>query len=216
MKKRKYSIPPAVPPSRPPAISVPRQARLPAAHTYDHWTAEEERLLGTRPDREVAQLLHRTVRAIESQRHRLGIYRQPSIQLKARRWKPAELALLGTRIDSKLADRLGRTESSVGIQRRKLGIPAFGQWHPPSARGKPEKPDPRKHPPVDPENSSWNHGIHGIHGKRTAYNAMSVHLAGERPSVVISRSFREGMSFVTGAPWDTQDAVAERTGTVAP
>ena len=31
-----------------------------------------------------------------------------------------------------------------------------------------------------------------------------------------SGPYREGMSFVTGAPWDTQDAVAERTGTVAP
>jgi hypothetical protein len=108
MKKRKYSIPPAAPPPRPPAISVPRQARLPAAHTYDHWTAEEERLLGTRPDREVAQLLHRTVRAIESQRHRIG-----------------------------------RSEVSVRMQRRKLGIPAFGQWHPPSARRKSRK---NRHP----------------------------------------------------------------------
>ena len=27
---------------------------------------------------------------------------------------------------------------------------------------------------------------------------------------------REGMSFVTGAPWNTQDAVAERTETVSP
>jgi len=26
----------------------------------------------------------------------------------------------------------------------------------------------------------------------------------------------EGMSFVNGAPWNTQDAVAERTETVAP
>jgi hypothetical protein len=134
MKKRKYSIPPAAPPPRPPAISVPRHARLPAAHTCDHWTAEEERLLGTRPDREVAQLLHRTVRAIESQRHRLGIYRQPSIRLKTRRWKPAALALLGTRTDPKLADRLGRTEGSVRVQRRKLGIPAFDQHRSANAR----------------------------------------------------------------------------------
>jgi hypothetical protein len=134
MKKRKYSIPPAAPPPRPPAISVPRQARLPAAHTYDHWTAEEERLLGTRPDREVAQLLHRTVRAIESQRHRLGIYRQPSIRLKIKPWKPAEIALLGTQPDPKLAARLGRTEGSVRVQRRKLGISAFDQRY--SANGR--------------------------------------------------------------------------------
>jgi hypothetical protein len=28
--------------------------------------------------------------------------------------------------------------------------------------------------------------------------------------------FREGMSFVNGAPWNTQDAVAERTEAVSP
>ena len=39
---------------------------------------------------------------------------------------------------------------------------------------------------IEPENSSWNHA----RGKRTIYNAMSVHPAGERPSVVISLSFR--------------------------
>jgi len=30
------------------------------------------------------------------------------------------------------------------------------------------------------------------------------------------RVFREGMSFVNGAPWSTQDAVAERTEAVSP
>src|ERR1035441_9125482 len=119
MKKRTHPIPRATPPTQSLDISVRRQLRLPAAHTYEHWTAEEERLLGTRPDREVAQLLHRTVRAIESQRHRPGIWRQPSIRLKTKAWEPAEIALLGTRHDSKLADCLGRTEGAVGVQRRK-------------------------------------------------------------------------------------------------
>jgi hypothetical protein len=31
-----------------------------------------------------------------------------------------------------------------------------------------------------------------------------------------SVSIREGMSFVNGAPWNTQDAVAERTEAVSP
>jgi hypothetical protein len=30
------------------------------------------------------------------------------------------------------------------------------------------------------------------------------------------RVFREGMSFVNGAPWNTQDAIAERTEAVSP
>ena len=38
---------------------------------------------------------------------------------------------------------------------------------------------------------------------------------GVRPSLHF-RVFREGMSFVTGAPWNTQDAVAERTEAVSP
>ena len=134
MKKRKRSVPSAAPPPPPPAISVPRHRRLPAPLTYEHWTAEEERLLGTRPDREMAQLLGRTVRAIESQRHRLGIYRQPSIRLKTRRWKPAEIALLGPRPDPELAARLGRSEGSVRVQRRKKGIPAFDQRRSANAR----------------------------------------------------------------------------------
>ena len=134
MKKRKRAVPSAAPPPPPPAISVPRHCRLPAPYTYEHWTAEEERLLGTRPDRELAHLLHRTVRAIESQRHRLGIYRQPSVRLKTKPWKPAELALLGSRPDPELAARLRRTEGSVRVQRRKKGIPAFDRRRRANAR----------------------------------------------------------------------------------
>ena len=32
----------------------------------------------------------------------------------------------------------------------------------------------------------------------------------------VIRVIREGMSFVTGAPWNTQDAIAERTEAVSP
>ena len=32
----------------------------------------------------------------------------------------------------------------------------------------------------------------------------------------VFRMFSEGMSFVNGAPWNTQDAVAERTEAVSP
>lgn len=117
-----------------PGISVPRHPRLPALHTYEHWTAKEEQLLGTLPDRELAERFGRSVRAIESQRHRLGILRQPAIADKTRRWTPAEIALLGTRPDPELATRLGRTEGSVRVQRRKLGIRAFDQRRSANAR----------------------------------------------------------------------------------
>jgi len=105
MKKGKHSVPPASSPPRPPAISVPRHPHLPAPYTYEHWTAEEERLLGTRPDRELAQ------------------------PYPLNPWTPREKALLGTMWDRKLAARIGRSEISVRMQRLKLGIPAFGQWH---------------------------------------------------------------------------------------
>ena len=44
-------------------------------------------------------------------------------------------------------------------------------------------------------------------------------LPGEHPlhgNPFFIRVIREGMSFVTGAPWNTQDAIAERTEAVSP
>ena len=45
-------------------------------------------------------------------------------------------------------------------------------------------------PLVEPKNGVSNHEMHESHEKRTTCNAMSVHPAGERPSVGISLSFR--------------------------
>ncbi|HEY5233631.1 MAG TPA: hypothetical protein VIK35_08870 [Verrucomicrobiae bacterium] len=100
---------------------------LPSVHNYDAWTAEDMALLGKRPDREIAELLGRTVRAIESQRHRLGILRQPSIRIKLRPWKRKDVRLLGTMTDRAVAARIGRSEVAVRTQRLKLGIPAADQ-----------------------------------------------------------------------------------------
>ena len=46
-----------------------------ASRVRHHWTADEEKLLGTLPDQEVAELLSRTVISVELHRRRLGIPR---------------------------------------------------------------------------------------------------------------------------------------------
>ena len=91
---------------------------------YEAWTAQDLALLGKHPDREVAALLGRSVRAIESQRHRMGILRQPSIRLKLRPWKREDIELLGTMPDREVAAKIGRSEVAVRTQRLKHGIAA--------------------------------------------------------------------------------------------
>ncbi len=77
-----------------------------------------------------------------------------------------------------------------------------------------------------------NRGIHRIHGKgktgsnqegrRTDALSFGVQVTPKiiPPAALRAlrpfRVFREGMSFVNGAPWNTQDAVAERTERVSP
>src|SRR6266478_5590203 len=56
------------------------------------WTVEEQALLGTMPDAELAKGLGRTFWAVRVRRNRLGI---PPFQSRFRRWTPKEEALLG-------------------------------------------------------------------------------------------------------------------------
>lgn len=107
---------------------------LAGTRNYDAWTAKDMALLGKRPDREVAELLGRTVRAVESQRHRLGILRQPSIRIKLLPWKRKDIKLLGTMTDRAVAARIGRSEVAVRTQRLKLGIAAADQRRSSNAR----------------------------------------------------------------------------------
>jgi hypothetical protein len=94
------------------------------------WTRREERLLGTRSDKEIAKLLDRGIAVVLQRRHRLGI---PSAIWRRRKWTPAEDRLLGTAPDAVLARKLGCARGAVQLRRSKLGIARFASpwaWTP--------------------------------------------------------------------------------------
>ena len=68
------------------------------------WTEEEERLLGTCLDEDLAQILGRTLTAVIARRN---IRKIPPLDPKWRAWTSEEDALLGTDEDQKIARRLG-------------------------------------------------------------------------------------------------------------
>jgi hypothetical protein len=84
------------------------------------WTAQEDKLLGTAPDKVIAARLGRERYAVSRRRRVLGI-RRPARVLPSS-WKPEEDRLLGTMPDREIAARLGRNELAVVIRRRKLNI----------------------------------------------------------------------------------------------
>ena len=87
-----------------------------------HWTAESSALLGTMPDRHIAQKLGITPVMVAYQRKRLGIkqYAAPST------WAAENDQLLGTKTDAALAKELGVPKHVVLKRRCALKIPAFG------------------------------------------------------------------------------------------
>jgi hypothetical protein len=90
-------------------------------HLAPYWTPEEERLLGTAPDEELAQKLNRPEGAVEARRKKLHIraWNSPYSFL----WTPEEEALLGVVPDEELARRSRRTVEAVAARRRKAGLP---------------------------------------------------------------------------------------------
>jgi hypothetical protein len=80
------------------------------------WTQEEDRLLGTQPDKVLAQKFGRPVSTV---RHRRWKKR---IRVK-RDWRPEDDRILGMRNDREIALLLGRSLTNVGWRRKKLGIP---------------------------------------------------------------------------------------------
>ena len=92
------------------------------------WTLEEDRLLGTQPDRVLARMFGRTVNAVRGRRAK------KHIRLKV--WRPEDDKILGTRPDREVALLLGRSRASVGWRRSQLGIPAKAKprvWTPAEA-----------------------------------------------------------------------------------
>jgi hypothetical protein len=99
--------------TRPPAAGVP-------------WTAEEDALLGTMKDKDVAARTGRTDGAVSDHRYVLGV---PAFVKRAPRgksveWTPAKERLLGTMPDTVLARRLRCSPMMVRWRRKRLGIPA--------------------------------------------------------------------------------------------
>ena len=86
------------------------------------WTREHAALLGTMPDRHLAQRLGVTPVMVAYQRKRLGIkkFAPPSA------WSDQHDHLLGTKTDAALAQELGVPKHLVLKRRRALKIPAFG------------------------------------------------------------------------------------------
>ncbi len=83
------------------------------------WTREEEKLLGKRPDQEVAKLLKRSVSAVITRRSRKKIpYLNPALRL----WTRAEMKLVGKFSDAEIARRTGHPQSGVRAKRRELGL----------------------------------------------------------------------------------------------
>ena len=87
------------------------------------WTAKEDRLLGTRPDIEIATLLKRTRMTVYRRRCELGI--KPAVQRPPqRKWTPTEDKLLGTASDTVIGRRPGRSVFSVQFRRLRLKLPS--------------------------------------------------------------------------------------------
>ncbi len=88
------------------------------------WISMELRVLGKRPDRELAQQFGRSIQAIVTKRSQLGIPRFISIG-ECRRWSREEEAILGTDLDNEIARRLKRATVATTKRRQFLKIPHF-------------------------------------------------------------------------------------------
>jgi hypothetical protein len=100
---------------------------------WSYFTPEEDALLGTATDAEIAKRIGRHPSSVQARRLKLGLrHGSPRKKRKKRPWTPEEDALLGTASDTEIAVRLGRHVAVVCIRRQKMGIPnlvlAAAQW----------------------------------------------------------------------------------------
>jgi hypothetical protein len=87
---------------------------------YCTWTPDEDALLGSFTDEEVARKLGCPVTRVRRRRRKLGLW-NPNPQ--HRHWTKEEIALLGTRPDREVASLVNRTLGNVRNKRLELGIP---------------------------------------------------------------------------------------------
>jgi hypothetical protein len=105
--------------------------RLPVCDPKKHrWTADDDKLLGLRPDAQVALLLRITKEAVKHRRHqlRISLPGQERIIPASKPWLPEDDALLGTISDQEVARRLGRSATSVKARRARQGIASYRHW----------------------------------------------------------------------------------------
>src|SRR5881392_3810970 len=88
--------------------------------TQARWTPREIRLLGTKPDAEVARRIGRTVEAVSLKRQVLDI--GAPLQTP---WRDEEIKLLGTQPDRAVGKLIGRSLAAVQGKRLLLGIPSW-------------------------------------------------------------------------------------------
>ena len=87
----------------------------------DYWLPEEDALLGTMPDAEVAKVIGRNQLAVLKRRRRLGIPNRVPARFV---WTQEQIALIGTMSDRELGDLIGCPGYVVTFKRRSLKIPA--------------------------------------------------------------------------------------------
>lgn len=100
---------------------VPGASDAQSVSTKPTWTPEAIALLGSVPDREIAEQMGIPLWAVWGERTKRGI--SPSIARA--QWDDKTLRLLGTMSDEALATELGISASRVTKKRNALGIPAF-------------------------------------------------------------------------------------------
>ena len=94
---------------------------------HRRWTVDEDRLLGTKPDRALAKKFSRTTTAVAARRHLKHIS-------LIKKWRPEDDKLLGNRPDAQVAMLLKRPRYQVAYRRRQFGIafkhPDYHLWKP--------------------------------------------------------------------------------------
>ena len=116
-RRSQFGIAPCARQMRQTLLAKSKQLRRAGGH-FGKYDPNEDKLMGTMPDRELALRLGRTHKAVEARRIHLGI---PKFDPRIHKWTAEEDALLGVEADGQIASRLGLSISAVAHRRRRLG-----------------------------------------------------------------------------------------------
>src|SRR3954462_7467418 len=92
------------------------------------WDPQEDQIVGTKTDREIAAILNRSIASVYGRRRELGRPVVPAPNHKA--WNSSEEGLLGKLPDEEVAKLIGRTPCAVTNWRNLLHIPLRNPTHP--------------------------------------------------------------------------------------